>query len=147
MNLTNTCQPIRNEYSDRPWHIYLYLIILRGRWMLETDWLTNVLRCAIIFRETHREHSSRQLSWPHILPNDFSYFKGALKYIIWSMSWDVATEVGYKRNNSLRAIDLLENNAHPRCNGHSASRLFLIIQRPVVNYLLHIYIYIYIYNY
>ncbi len=29
--------------------------------MLESDWLTNVLRCAIIFRETHSERSSRQL--------------------------------------------------------------------------------------
>ncbi len=39
---------------------------LRGRWMLESDWLTNVLRCAILFRETHLgERSSRQLSWPH----------------------------------------------------------------------------------
>ncbi len=38
---------------------------LRGRWMLESDWLTNVLRCAILFRETHLgERSSRQLSWP-----------------------------------------------------------------------------------
>ncbi len=42
-------------------------IILRGRWMLESDWLTNVLTCAIIFRETHGEHSSRQLSWPHYM--------------------------------------------------------------------------------
>ncbi len=30
--------------------------------MLDSDWLTNVLRCAIIFRETHGERSSRQLS-------------------------------------------------------------------------------------
>ncbi len=27
--------------------------------MLESDWLTNVLRCAIIFREAHGERSSR----------------------------------------------------------------------------------------
>ncbi len=33
--------------------------------MLESDWLRNVLRCAIIFREMHGERSSRQLSWPH----------------------------------------------------------------------------------
>ncbi len=33
--------------------------------MLESDWLTNVLRCAIISREMHGERSSRQLSWPH----------------------------------------------------------------------------------
>ncbi len=32
--------------------------------MLDSDWLTNVLRCAIIFRETHSDRSSRQLSWP-----------------------------------------------------------------------------------
>ncbi len=30
--------------------------------MLDSDWLTNVLRCAIIFRETHGERGSRQLS-------------------------------------------------------------------------------------
>ncbi len=35
--------------------------------MLESDWLTNVLRCVIIFRETHGESSSRQLSWPHYI--------------------------------------------------------------------------------
>ncbi len=52
-------------------HVYIYItykyliFILRDRWMLESDWLTNVLRCAIIFRETHGESSSRQLSWPH----------------------------------------------------------------------------------
>ncbi len=48
--------------------------------MLESDWLTNVLRCAIIFREMHDERSSRQLLTVlhvHITsPNDFSYFKG-----------------------------------------------------------------------
>ncbi len=48
------------------WTIIHYNIIkLRGRWMLESDWLTNVLRCTIIFRETHGERSSRQLSRPH----------------------------------------------------------------------------------
>ncbi len=76
------------------------IIKLRGRWMLESDWLTNVLRCAIIFRETHGERSSRQLSRPHYssvslrqmisliskvalqfcitLPNYFCYFKGRI---------------------------------------------------------------------
>ncbi len=48
--------------------------------MLESDWLTNILRCAIIFRETHGERSSRQLLTAlhdHITsPNDFCYFKG-----------------------------------------------------------------------
>ncbi len=29
--------------------------------MLESDWLMNVLRCAIIFRETHGERSLRQV--------------------------------------------------------------------------------------
>ncbi len=38
---------------------YIEHIILRGCWMLESDWLSNVLRCAIIFRETHGERSSR----------------------------------------------------------------------------------------
>ncbi len=31
----------------------VYHFILRGHWMLESDWLTNIPRCAIIFRETH----------------------------------------------------------------------------------------------
>ncbi len=49
--------------------------------MLESDWLTNALRCAIIFRETHGERSSRQLltALHHVCitsPNDLSYFKG-----------------------------------------------------------------------
>ncbi len=83
------------------WTIIHYNIsILRGRWMLESDWLTNVLRCTIIFRETHGERSSRQLSRPHYssvslrqmisliskvalqfcitLPNYFCYFKGCI---------------------------------------------------------------------
>ncbi len=34
--------------------------------MLESDWLTNVLRCAIIFRETHGECSSKQFVVPKI---------------------------------------------------------------------------------
>ncbi len=49
---------------------YMFYILYNNiyttvRWILESDWLTNVLRCAIIFRETHDERSSRQLSWPH----------------------------------------------------------------------------------
>ncbi len=83
------------------WTIIHYNIIkLRGRWMLESDWLTNVLRCTIIFRETHGERSSRQLSRPHYSsvslrqmisliskvalqfritsPNYFCYFKGRI---------------------------------------------------------------------
>ncbi len=51
-----------------------------GCWMLESDWLMGILRCAIIFRETHGECSSRQLLTAlhdHITsPNDLSYFKG-----------------------------------------------------------------------
>ncbi len=47
--------------------------------MLESDWLTNILGCAIIFRKTHSERSSRQLStalqFRITSPNDFSYFK------------------------------------------------------------------------
>ncbi len=47
--------------------------------MLESDWLTNVLKCAIIVREAHGERSSRQLLTTlhvHITsPNDLSYFK------------------------------------------------------------------------
>ncbi len=48
--------------------------------MLESDWLSNVLRCAIVLRETHGERSSRQLLAAlhvHIIsPNDLSYYKG-----------------------------------------------------------------------
>ncbi len=33
--------------------------------MLESDWLTDVLRRVIISREAHGERSSRQISWPH----------------------------------------------------------------------------------
>ncbi len=48
-------------------------------WMLESDWLTHVMRCAIIFRETRGERSSRQISTALQLritsPNSFSYFK------------------------------------------------------------------------
>ncbi len=44
------------------YRVYLLCIfIIQGRWMLKSDWLMNVLRCAIIFREKHGEHSSRQL--------------------------------------------------------------------------------------
>ncbi len=50
--------------------------------MLESDWLTNVLRCAIIFRERHGERSSRQLLTAlhdHITsPNDFCYFNSKI---------------------------------------------------------------------
>ncbi len=42
--------------------------------MLESDWLTNILRCAIIFRETHGEGTALHV---HITsPNDLRYFKG-----------------------------------------------------------------------
>ncbi len=57
--------------------------------MLESDGLMNVLRCVIIFRETHGEHISRQLLTAlHVyitLQNNllfteimsyFSYFRG-----------------------------------------------------------------------
>ncbi len=61
-------------------YIYVYIFILRDHWMLESDWLTKVLRRAIIFRETHGERSSRQLSWPHYssvsLRQMICYFKG-----------------------------------------------------------------------
>ncbi len=48
--------------------------------MLESDWLVKVIRCAIIFREKHGKHCSRQvLTTLHvhmILPTDLLYFKG-----------------------------------------------------------------------
>ncbi len=37
---------------------------------LNLNWLTNVLRCAIIFRETHSN------TWLYHSQNDFCYFKG-----------------------------------------------------------------------
>ncbi len=47
--------------------------------MLESDWLTNVLRCAILFRETHGECCSALLTalqFRITSPNYFCYFKG-----------------------------------------------------------------------
>ncbi len=42
--------------------------------MLEPDWLKNVLRCAVIFRETHSEPGT--VLHDHVtLPNYLSYFK------------------------------------------------------------------------
>ncbi len=70
-------------YGDIIYSVYIYIYIYiyyGGNWMLESDWLTNILRSAIIFRETHGEHSSRQvLTALHVhitSPNDLSYFKG-----------------------------------------------------------------------
>ncbi len=55
-------------------------IILRGRWMLESDWLMNVLRCAIIFRETHGERSSRhRITWPYHFTKWFVLFQRSLQ--------------------------------------------------------------------
>ncbi len=47
------------------WTAPVYTYTLRGHWILESDWLTNVLRCAAIFRETYGKRSSRQHAWPH----------------------------------------------------------------------------------
>ncbi len=58
----------KREYIcvQKPNQMLYCLLILWGRWMLESDWLTNVLRCAIIFRETHGERSSRhRITWPY----------------------------------------------------------------------------------
>ncbi len=73
--------------------------------MLESDWMTNVRRCVIIFRDTG-ERSSRQLSTvshDHITaPSDLSYFKGLSKAIQpkstnapnikYSKQWDKTTD-------------------------------------------------------
>ncbi len=53
-------------------------IILRGRWMLESDWLTNVLRCAIIFRETHGSGNVvplDRITWPYHFAKWFLLFQ------------------------------------------------------------------------
>ncbi len=67
--------------------------ILLG-WMLESDWLTNVLRCAIIFRKTHGEHSSRQFSWPH-------YMTISLRLIIYVISMVSQQKINQNWNYSL----------------------------------------------
>ncbi len=59
--------------------LYLSVFILRGCWMLESDWLTNVLRCAIIFRETHGERSSRhRITCPYHFAKWFVLFQRSL---------------------------------------------------------------------
>ncbi len=62
----------------------IFVAIARNTWvkiiiflyygMLESDWMMNVLRFAIIFRETKGECSSRQLLVTS--QNDLCYFKG-----------------------------------------------------------------------
>ncbi len=60
--------------------MWLIVIILRGRWMLESDWLSNVLRCAIIFRETHGERSSRhRITCPYHFAKWFALFQRSLQ--------------------------------------------------------------------
>ncbi len=55
----------------------LNLLYYGGCWMLESDWLTNVLRCAIIFRETHGERSSRhRITCPYHFAKWFALFQG-----------------------------------------------------------------------
>ncbi len=55
-------------------------IILRGRWMLESDWLMNVLRCAIISGKRTANvvpgRLSTALQFRITSPNYFSYSKG-----------------------------------------------------------------------
>ncbi len=56
--------------------MHCFHLILRGRWMLESDWLMNVLRCAIIFRETHGERSSRhRITCPYHFAKWFALFQ------------------------------------------------------------------------
>jgi len=74
-----------------------WTLILWGRCMLESDWLTNVLRCAIIFRETHGKRSSRQLSWPHYsFVSLMIYFKG-----LTSEKWSKPTTTLAKQINTV----------------------------------------------
>ncbi len=75
--------------------VYIYCVyIQRGRWMLESDLLTSVLRRAIIFRETHGECSSRQLSWPH-------YSSVSLRQMISVISKGLKTEKLSKHTTTL----------------------------------------------
>ncbi len=48
--------------------------------MLESDWLTNVLWCAIIFRDTHGERSSRhRITCPYHFAKRFALFQRSLQ--------------------------------------------------------------------
>ncbi len=48
--------------------------------MLESDWLMNILRCAIIFRETHGERSSRhRITCPYHFAKLFVLFQRSLQ--------------------------------------------------------------------
>ncbi len=79
--------PVTSHLSQKPqniFHVYytycIVYLILRGRWMLESDWLTNVLRCVIIFRETHGERSSRHcITCPHHFAKWFELFQRYLQ--------------------------------------------------------------------
>ncbi len=48
-----------HTHKDILGYIYIYVFILQGHSMLKSDWLMNILTCAIIFRE------ARGWSWPH----------------------------------------------------------------------------------
>jgi len=54
------------------------LLSTTGCWILDSNWLTNILRHAVIFKETHSLYSSRHYS-SITLPNDFSNFKRSLQ--------------------------------------------------------------------
>ncbi len=79
--------PVTSHLSQKPqniFHVYytycIVYLVLRGRWMLESDWLTNVLRCVIIFRETHGERSSRhRITCPHHFAKWFELFQRYLQ--------------------------------------------------------------------
>ncbi len=52
--------------------VYLLCIYTSGRWMLESDWLMSVLRCAVIFRETH---SDDRITWLYHFAKLFLLFQ------------------------------------------------------------------------
>ncbi len=84
--------------------------------MLESDWLTNVLRCAIIFRETHGERSSRQfLTALHVhitSPNEFCYFKREREVVCGKVWWPIL---------GICALHLTHPSAHTQQWTHTRS--------------------------
>ncbi len=74
----NTCENVK--YKSKLLEnskLYIYIFTLR---MLESDWLMNVLRCAIILSETHGERSSRhRITRPYHFAKWLALFQRSLQ--------------------------------------------------------------------
>ncbi len=104
--------------------------------MLESDWLTNILRCAIIFRETHGERSSRPLStalqFRITSPNDFSYFKRSYNSNTTKTNKTLAKYINIVSNGIKTAdhLHVLPQNYVLLCSLRTAHTLFLLLSLP-----------------